>query len=802
MEHTTHNNGLTRQTALDFLRTHLPQSDLDCYDEALFLQFVDHALALREAAPWCAELDEEIFLHYVLFPRVNDEDLSFHREIFRSALWERILPFSTTAEMLLEVNRWCHETASYQMQDDRTASPLTVYRCASGRCGEESAFLVSALRSIGIPARQVYSPRWAHCDDNHAWVEALCDGQWRFLGACEPEPIPDRGWFNSPASRALLVHSRCFGEASHPLHGEKISTENGVIWFNQTHRYAHTHAQTFRALIDGIPAAGAAILIQVLNEASFHTIATLTTDKNGEATIALGIGDFHIFAYLGDYFTECNCKTGSEIVLSLDLFHNCGTDWCKADFIAPLDAPVNPALLDAAQKRERAAVLADGRGKREARIAAMLPAGAEHTSAAELLRSARGNAAEISRFLSRGGAERINLLQTLSEKDLRDVTTEILESHLRCSSPRGDLPEDIYTQYVLSPRIELEPLTAWRELLLQRITDTERSRWSAAPTVLWRELRDRIAVSAEQTYANLVWTPESVWNAHRCDERSLRILCVALLRSIGTPARLRRLDGMPEFFRDGAWMPIEEESTAVLRITSGESALYRQNWTLSRRGAHGWMLLKPEDPTLHSGTLSLTLPAGTYRLQTSIRMPNGNQFAAHRDIVLCEGGSQEIALQFRSYALSDLLRHQQLPVMSARTLTGTLVADLCRTDGRPTILFWLEDGGEPTEHVLNELLDAKEKLESLPVNLIFLPQRRESLKQETLRRVLEQIPAIRVLLSDWDYDLETVARHLTCDPDTPPLVVICGSDGSAVYGMSGYSVGAVDLLIRIAEHIL
>ena len=38
---------------------------------------------------------------------------------------------------------------------------------------EESAFLVSALRSVGIPARQVYVPRWSHCGDNHArssWV--------------------------------------------------------------------------------------------------------------------------------------------------------------------------------------------------------------------------------------------------------------------------------------------------------------------------------------------------------------------------------------------------------------------------------------------------------------------------------------------------------------------------------------------------------------------------------------------------------------------------------------------------------
>ena len=38
--------------------------------------------------------------------------------------------------------------------------------------------------------RQGYTPRWAHTDDNHAWVEAWVNGKWYFLGACEPEPVP------------------------------------------------------------------------------------------------------------------------------------------------------------------------------------------------------------------------------------------------------------------------------------------------------------------------------------------------------------------------------------------------------------------------------------------------------------------------------------------------------------------------------------------------------------------------------------------------------------------------------------
>ncbi len=85
------------------------------------------------------------------------------------------------AQAILEVNHWCHEKATYTATDPRTASPLTVVRSARGRCGEESALLVAALRSLCLPARRVYTPRWSHTDSNHAWVEAWAGGRWHFF---------------------------------------------------------------------------------------------------------------------------------------------------------------------------------------------------------------------------------------------------------------------------------------------------------------------------------------------------------------------------------------------------------------------------------------------------------------------------------------------------------------------------------------------------------------------------------------------------------------------------------------------
>lgn len=103
----------------------------------------------------------------------------------RSFFQEQVSPLIQgldETQAVLTINYWCASQASYEASDERTQSPLSVYRSGSGRCGEESTFLVSVLRSVGIPARQVYAPRWAHCDDNHAWVEVYV-GELAFSGS-------------------------------------------------------------------------------------------------------------------------------------------------------------------------------------------------------------------------------------------------------------------------------------------------------------------------------------------------------------------------------------------------------------------------------------------------------------------------------------------------------------------------------------------------------------------------------------------------------------------------------------------
>ena len=713
---------------LAYLKQALPE-DWAQYPRALMEEFARHAAGLRQTADWCAALPEEAYLHYVVCPRVNDEDLSSHRPLFYRLLWDRVKGLNQE-DAVLEVNRWCHEQASYQTQDDRTASPRTVFFSGVGRCGEESGFLVAALRSVGLAARQVYVPKWSHCDDNHAWVEALCGGRWRFLGACEPEPILDRGWFNTAASRAMLVHSRTFGPVYDlTLHGAPLDRQGQALCHNQTARYARTKRYIFRA------APGERVRLEVLNEARFLPLAELTADEDGLIQVELGVGDLHLSAGRREAFC-CGAETDGAGLTEPPAYK----DWTAFTFRAPAAAAVNPAPLTAEQKRERSAVLARGDAVRTARRKGWFneERAARFPSQTDLLRAARGNFGEIYAFLSRDSDPlREALLRSLTEKDLRDVRAEVLEGHLRRAAPwAGRYPEEVFRRFLLCPRI------AW-----ERLTD-----WSVLP--------DGPAGEA------------------------------AALRKAGTPAYLRSLDGAVLVWRDGRFCPAVPEETGQVYFhrSFGESFRYRHNWSLARWDGRGWQELLLRDRAWQRNRLFVRLPAGRYRVLTSLRLPGGDQFASRLEFPLAPGERRDLALSLRTCEPSDLIA----------------LRDLSQVDGRPrqgraALLLWLEEGAEPTEHLLNELNAQRVEFDALSVEPTAFLRSPEAERQPTLARLLAAWPALHTVYpEDWACQTEELARQFSLEPDRLPLAILCDRQGRAAYAFNGYQVGAADLLRWVA----
>ena len=332
--------------ALRFLYAYMPLADVTDYSVDFHLENVRATLEAREQMPWGHSVPELLFKHFVLPLRVNNEALDMSRPEFFKQLKERVAGMSME-EAILEVNHWCHEHVTYQPSDARTLSPLACMNTAIGRCGEESTFTVAALRSIGIPARQVYTPRWAHTDDNHAWVEAWADGKWHFMGACEPEAVLDLGWFNAPASRALLMHTRAFGDYNGPE--EVMSRTRNFTEINLIGNYAATAKLEVQVLNQvGNPVPDAKVEFRIYNYAEFYPAATKHSDGEGKASLTAGKGDMLVWASKDGWYGYRKVSFGKDNEVVIVMNQNNGLNRAPSyeafDMVPPVEQAYTPKV--------------------------------------------------------------------------------------------------------------------------------------------------------------------------------------------------------------------------------------------------------------------------------------------------------------------------------------------------------------------------------------------------------------------------------------------------------------------------
>lgn len=521
--------------ALTFFYAYMSVGDITDYSGDFYLENVRSSLSTRKETTWGKTIPDDIFSHFVLPVRINNENLDRARMIFHDELMPRLKGLSMH-DAVLEVNHWCHEKVNYQPADARTSAPLATVKTAYGRCGEESTFLVAALRSVGIPARQVYTPRWAHTDDNHAWVEAWVDGEWHFLGACEPEPVLDLGWFNAPASRGMLMHTKVFGyyQGSEDVMRRTANyTEINIIG-----NYAKFAPLTV-TVVDNQqkPVEGACVQFKVYNYAEFFTVHTLTTEKDGKASLSAGLGDMMVLVTKGDQFGIKKVTFGKEREVAIELSHRIGEEFSfPVDLVPP---PVKPNIPEVTPEQR---AKNDIRFNREDSIRNAYVASFPNASAIEQFASetgykaadvnkyivaSRGNYGDIMAFLREAAKKNyatraLQLLATLSDKDLRDTPKSILDDHLY----NTDLALD--ADKVLAPRIAGEMLTPYRSFFQKEISKKDAKMFRANPNNLAEWCRKNITLRDELCCVGTFISPEGVWRSRIADRVSRDIFLLQL----------------------------------------------------------------------------------------------------------------------------------------------------------------------------------------------------------------------------------------------------------------------------------
>jgi transglutaminase-like putative cysteine protease len=809
------------RTALEFLYAYMPLADLADHDGDFYLAAVRASLRARRELPWGPQIPGALFRHFVLPLRVNNETLDTFRQDHYAELKARVAGL-TLRQAVLEINHWCNERVIYQGTDARTSAPLATIRTGYGRCGEESVLAVAALRAAGIPARQCYTPRWAHTDDNHAWVEAWVDGAWHYLGACEPEPELDLAWFREPVRRAMLVHTRVYGAYA----GPEPVLENPPLGpvLNLTAGYAPLREVRVRVVdADGRPAAGAEVSFRLYNYAELYPLATFTAGPDGRAALACGRGSVLVWARKDGRFGWAPSPPGpdGEITVRLDT-PPVAAPVAVIDLAAPPMPPPFPLPAEGLAANARrleanatcraahaATFMADAAARELAASTGQDPA----ATAAFIARSA-GNWRAVADFLHRCPAAlrpwAIPLLETLSDKDLRDAPPDVLLAHLAAAladpGPLAAADRELFVRAVLAPRIDTETLVAWREPLRRAVPGDVARRVRRDPRALAAWLDRRIARRDDRSPYRLPVTPRGVMELRVADAWSRDIGLVALARSLGIPARLHPALRTPEFHRDGRWIPFAAPAPAapaaagtVSLQPAGDAgaARYFVHFSLARLAAGAPETLEfPEgQPAREWGAPEL--PAGDYLLVTGNRQHDGSVLARLTFFALPAGGAAEVPLVIRQPAGPPRVLGRLPDGAALSRPDGASVRPLDLAGGRGLVLAWLEPGTEPTRHVLAELANRRAALEAWGgAILLVLPPN-------------HPVPPPGGGLPDsvtWVHDpdevlLAGVRAALGATLPLRPVVLMVPPAGDIVHASEGYTIGTADRILEIGESV-
>ena len=815
-----------RKQAMQFLYAYMPLPDIADYPAEYHLQNVDYALKARAEMPWGKSVPAREFLHFVLPVRVNNENMDTSRVVFYNELRERVKELSMH-DAVLEVNHWCHEKVTYTPSDIRTSSPLATVRTAYGRCGEESTFTVAALRAVGIPARQVYTPRWAHTDNNHAWVEAWVDGEWHFLGACEPEPVLDLAWFNAPASRGMLMHTNAFGSYDGPE--EVLSVTPCFTEINVTANYAPVATTNIQVTDKNGNPVQATVEFKIYNYAEFNTAAAKECDSEGRTSITSGLGDMVAWASKDSLFGFAKFTAGKDENVAVVIDKAPGyTATLEMNITPPKERNTIPEVTpeQAEENRRRFAYEDSLRNayvatfitpQRAKEIAEAISANTE--SVADIFKRSRGNHKTIETFLTgvgKEGAERaLALLSVVSDKDLRDINLDVLRDHYT-NTVAGDIDDESYCRFVLNPRVSNEMLTPYKSFFTKAISADKRSTYKANPE-LWVEwCRTNIAVEQTWNPLSLCMSPKGVWEMLVADPHSRDIFFVAAARSMGIAARKDEVTGKVQYIADGKWVDVNFEAATNKNAPQGkvkaafkptqfiDNPKYYSHFSISKIVNGKLQLLEyPEETTTWSNLLKkgTTLDKGDYLMMTGTRMADGGVLA-HLTFFNVEE-DKENKLQYVLRESSEKL--QVIGDFNSENLFYDTAEErqrsLLSATGRGYyIIALIAPGNEPTNHFLRDVMPYKEDFERWGQKMVLLF--RDTNEAERFVNDFPQLPESIVWGTDIDDNIyNEIVANMKLDKPNRPIILVTDTFNRVVFMSQGYSIGLGEQLVKVIKQL-
>lgn len=821
--------------ALTFMYAYMPIGDITDYSGDFYLKNIRSSFQARNEMPWGDSIPEMIFRHFVLPVRINNENLDESRMVFFDELKDRVKGLSLY-DAVLEVNHWCHEKVIYTPSDGRTSSPLASVKTAYGRCGEESTFTVAALRSVGIPARQVYTPRWAHTDDNHAWVEAWVNGKWYFLGACEPEPVLNLGWFNGPAYRGMLMHTKVFGKYNGPE--DVMERTDGYTEINVIDNYAPS-AKAVITVTDanGKPVKDALVEFKIYNYAEFNSVARKKTDADGKCSLSAGKGDMLVWASKDGKFGYSKVSFGKDGEVTIALNKKPGdVETIALDIIPPVDGSI-PAEVTPEQKEANAKRLLEEDAIRNKYVATFYTEEKAEALAKELgidpmktedfMIGSRGNWMEIEKFLRETPAEKraqaMALLDVVSAKDLRDTPASVLADHLN-NTPA--VQSEWFNEYIMNPRVTNEFLTPYKSFFAANIEPSLAKQAVENPQALVDWVKNNVSINDALNAQRIPIMPMGVWKSRIADKGSRNIFFVAVARSLGIPARIEPVARKIQYFKDNAWVDVDFEAAVQTTAKQGkviasyqpikalQDPKYYSHFTIAKvlpngtlqtlnfeRGGNVDMGLGDTWNGLLKKPLSMD--EGNYMLVTGTRMANGSVLAEIEFFNVEADKTTPIQLEMReSKDEIQVIGNFNSENKFKRADNGEETSLLATTGRGYYIVALLGSRQEPTNHAMRDIAAVKKELEDWGRGIVLLFPDEKGYKNFDPKEFGDLPGTITYGLDiDGAIQKEMATAMKLQNANTLPIFLIADTFNRVVFVSQGYTIGLGEQLMKVIHKL-
>lgn len=839
---------------LKLLYAYMPAADIVGYPPQFFIREISTTRRALKESDRHDSIPEEIIRNYLIPLRVNNEELDDFRSRLYPELKKRIAGM-TSKDAILEINHWAHEKVTYQPSDERTSSPLATISRSKGRCGEESTLLVAALRTVGIPARQVYTPRWAHTDSNHAWVEAFADGKWWYLGACEPAPRLNMAWFSIPATRGMLMTTTI---SSPPPTNELLITSTPLTAeINVTPSYTPTAPMRVRLTdAEGTPLNNHNVTFGIYNWAEFYPLAVIPTDDEGFCELLTGMGDLMVSADNSTHFGYEKARAGELTDLKLKYPHNF-TGELQFTLHPPRELPYkNPATADEISfnnrrldeensiRRSYEATFFGGENFVSKYIPQFNRLSQQFPELIPILHRSKGNHDEILKFISSITSDPyltepgLHLLSLLNDKDISEVKGDILMENLVYAYPVLSSHQKIDNfnnidlngerdDYILSPRIGNEPLRAWRKIITETTGPENLKKFKENPNLVIDWIKNNILIDNGEGSRDMIITPDASMRSKLTDIYSKDILAIALLRTAGVASRLNPIDLLPEYYdKISGWLQLgwSHELSSTSELNNGNlqiinklplrivfipdkiisSPKYYSSYSLSkfRNGKPELMDLGNFATIDEINSKDDKIDEGNYLIISGRRLADGS--------VKCLMNFQTIDSSNPSLILKLPEDSESLQVIGNFDCEN-LYSDpfenkqksILSTVGRDYYaLLLLHEGDEPSEHIITDLIESREDLSAenpLRDRKILLLYDAPISQSITTKERLSQLPE-NVIIGILNQSAIESIKELSGDSPLP-VAIVADSFNRVIFTQGGYSIGVPKKIIEIFSKI-